>query len=214
MSAGRVRVQVVATWTGRSADALRQAQRMTIEQFAAELGASVRTVSGWRQKPGTRPQAAIQEALDASLERASDRVKAQFAALVESTSTTGHVTGESALESVTPARLIPSPRPEFGDSAYLLSIRKYIGEIVDIDNRFGSAEVVPLSMRWFRTLHDQLGAGTYDTSLERDLQAAAGELAEVVGWLAYDAAQHDLCRRMNQERCTSPGWPGIRPLSS
>lgn len=54
-------------------------------------------------------------------------------------------------------------------------------------------------MRWFRALHDKLGAGTYDASLERDLQAAAGELAEVVGWLAYDAAQHDLCRRMNQE---------------
>jgi hypothetical protein len=48
-------------------------------------------------------------------------------------------------------------------------------------------------------LHDQLGSGTYDVSLERDLQSAAGELAEVVGWLAYDAAQHDLCRRMNQE---------------
>ena len=25
------------------------------------------------------------------------------------------------------------------------------------------------------------------------------ELAEVVGWLAYDAEAHDLCRRMNQE---------------
>ena len=35
--------------------------------------------------------------------------------------------------------------------------------------------------------------------LERDLHSAAGELAEVVGWLAYDAEAHDLCRRMNQE---------------
>lgn len=31
------------------------------------------------------------------------------------------------------------------------------------------------------------------------MHSAAGELAEVVGWLAYDAAAHDLCRRMNQE---------------
>jgi hypothetical protein len=31
------------------------------------------------------------------------------------------------------------------------------------------------------------------------LHSAAGELAEVVGWLAYDAEAHDLCRRMNQE---------------
>ena len=35
--------------------------------------------------------------------------------------------------------------------------------------------------------------------LERDLQSAAAELAEVVGWLAYDAEAHDLARRMNQE---------------
>ena len=31
------------------------------------------------------------------------------------------------------------------------------------------------------------------------MQSAAGELAEVVGWLAYDAEAHDLARRMNQE---------------
>jgi hypothetical protein len=31
------------------------------------------------------------------------------------------------------------------------------------------------------------------------LQSAAGELAEVVGWLAHDAEAHDLARRMNQE---------------
>jgi hypothetical protein len=34
---------------------------------------------------------------------------------------------------------------------------------------------------------------------ERDLQSAASELAEVVGWLAYDSEAHDLARRMNQE---------------
>jgi len=40
---------------------------------------------------------------------------------------------------------------------------------------------------------------TYDPHLERDLQSAAAELAEVVGWLAYDSEAHDLARRMNQE---------------
>jgi hypothetical protein len=201
MPVGQVRVQVVATWTGTSADALRRALRMTIEQYAAELGAHPRTVAGWRQKPGRVPQAAIQEALDASLERAPDRAKAQFAALVATETPANQPAGpDQPFGSASiPAPLIPAPRPEFGDSQYLDSTRKYIWEIVDIDNRFGAAEILSLSVRWFRTLHDQLGAGTYDTSLERDLQSAAGELAEVVGWLAYDAAQHDLCRRMNQE---------------
>jgi DNA-binding transcriptional regulator YiaG len=68
-------MQVVAKWTGASADALREAQRMTIEQFAVELGAVPRTVAGWRKKPERFPQPALQEALDAMLERASDRAK-------------------------------------------------------------------------------------------------------------------------------------------
>ena len=75
--------------------------------------------------------------------------------------------------------------PEFGDAEYLQSIRSHIREIVALDNRFGGADLVKLSTRFFRTLHQQLGAGTYDPRLERDLQSAAGELAEVVGWLAY-----------------------------
>ena len=89
--------------------------------------------------------------------------------------------------------------PEFGDSEYLQAIRSHIHEIVALDNRFGAADLIRLSTRFFRTLHDHLGAGTYDPRLERDLHSAAGELAEVVGWLAYDAEAHDLCRRMNQE---------------
>jgi hypothetical protein len=68
-----------------------------------------------------------------------------------------------------------------------------------VDVNFGGADLVKLSMRFFRTLHDHLGSGTYDPGLERELNSAAGELAEVVGWLAYDAEEHDLTRRMNQE---------------
>ena len=43
----------------------------------------VRTVAYWRQRPETIPKAAIQDALDTALERAPDRVKAQFALLAE-----------------------------------------------------------------------------------------------------------------------------------
>ena len=91
------------------------------------------------------------------------------------------------------------PVVEFGDVEYLQSVRDHIREIVALDNVFGGADLVRLSTRFFRTLHNQLGAGAYDQKLERDLHAAAGELAEVVGWLAYDAEDHDLARRMNQE---------------
>lgn len=102
------------------------------------------------------------------------------------------------LVTANPAALQVAP-PEFGDGTYLQSIRDHIGQIVALDNRFGGGDLVRLSTRFFRTLHNQLGAGTYDPKLERDLHSAAGELTEVIGWLAYDAEQHDLARRMNQE---------------
>lgn len=88
---------------------------------------------------------------------------------------------------------------EFGDADYLQSVQGHIKELVALDNQFGGADLVRLSARFFRSLHDQLGAGAYEPKLERDLYAAAGELAEVVGWLAYDAEEHSLTRRMNQE---------------
>ena len=64
------------------ADALRQALRMTNESYAEHLGVAVRTVAYWRKKSESVPQPAIQETLDAALDRAPDRAKAQFAVLV------------------------------------------------------------------------------------------------------------------------------------
>jgi hypothetical protein len=189
-------MQVVGTWTAGRADVLRRALNMSSERYADYLGLAVRTVANWRDDPTIIPQQRNQEILDTALDRASDRAKAKFAALVGEADrgklTVGHV--ESSEIS-----LSASASPEFADSDYLQSIRRSILEIVELDNRFGGADLVRLSTRFFRALRDQLGAGTYDPRLERDLQSAAGELAEVAGWLAYDAAAHDLCRQMNQE---------------
>src|SRR5580700_1638675 len=77
------RMQVIASWTGGHADLLRQSLRMTNESFAEYLGVAVRTVAYWRKRPETVPKPAIQETLDAALERAPDRAKAQFALLAE-----------------------------------------------------------------------------------------------------------------------------------
>jgi hypothetical protein len=75
-------MQIITTWSAGHADALRQALRMTNESFAEHLGVAVRTVASWRKRPEIVPQPAIQETLDAALERAPDRAKAQFALLV------------------------------------------------------------------------------------------------------------------------------------
>jgi hypothetical protein len=74
---------VITEWTNGHADALRRALRMTSESFADYLGISERTVANWRKWPEKRPQSRMHELLDVALERSSDRVKAQFALLVE-----------------------------------------------------------------------------------------------------------------------------------
>jgi hypothetical protein len=189
-------MQVVATWTGSHANALQQALRMTNESYAEYLGVAVRTVAHWNEAPATIPQQRNQEILDTALERAPDRAKAQFALSVGEAERGSQPVGRVESFGIF---LSATNTSEFGDSEYLQAIRSHIHEIVAFDNRFGSADLIRLSTRFFRTLYDHLGAGTYDTKLERDLHSVAGELAEVVGWLAYDAEAHDLCRRMNQE---------------
>ncbi len=189
-------MRVIATWSGGHADLLRQAFRMTNESYAEHLSVSVRTVANWRGNPEVVPRPAIQEILDVALERAPDRVKAQFAVLIGEAEGGSH---ESSHHESFETSLNATSESEIEGSELLESINNHIHEIVALDNRFGGADLLKLSTRFFWNLRDQLGTGRYDPRLERDLHSAAGELAEVVGWLAYDAEAHDLCRRMNQE---------------
>jgi len=75
-------MQVITSWTGGHADALRQSLRMTNESYAEYLGVAPRTVANWRKNPEMVPQPEKQALLDTALDRAPDRVKAQFAHLV------------------------------------------------------------------------------------------------------------------------------------
>jgi tetratricopeptide (TPR) repeat protein len=75
-------MDVVASWTGDRADALRQALRMTNESFAGHLGVAVRTVAYWRNRPEIVPRPAMQEILDAALAQASEPVRTQFRLLL------------------------------------------------------------------------------------------------------------------------------------
>jgi transcriptional regulator with XRE-family HTH domain len=95
--------------------------------------------------------------------------------------------------------LLSLPVTTYADTAYLEAAQQHIWHIVELDNRFGGSDLARLAVRFFHSLHQQLGTGSYEPALERDLQATAGELAEVAGWLLYDADRQDDVRRMNQE---------------
>lgn len=73
---------VVATWTGWHANALRQALRMTNEEFAEHLSVAVRTVVYWRTRPEMVPRQGMQQILDVALERAPELARAQFRRLL------------------------------------------------------------------------------------------------------------------------------------
>jgi transcriptional regulator with XRE-family HTH domain len=98
-----------------------------------------------------------------------------------------------------PPLIVPAWLPEYADTDYLATVRGCIEQIIALDGRFGGADLVKLAERFFRRICNQLGTGAYDLNVKRDILATAGELAEVVGWLAYDANRQELVRRMNQE---------------
>jgi hypothetical protein len=193
-------MEMIASWTAADASALQQSLRMSNQSFAERLGVAVRTVAYWRQRPEIVPARALHPVLDEVLERAPERAKAQFTRLVAKPE--GRQAGRVEPAVMSGAGLLADsagPGPELGDAECLESVRCHIREIVALDNRFGGADLVRLSARFFHAIHDELGTGRHAPGLERDLQSAAGELAEVVGWLAYDAEAHELARRMNQE---------------
>lgn len=70
-------------WSGKEVRALREAQRMSIREFAAHLGVSDRMVSKW-EAGGERihPRPVNQAALDTSLSRSGTEVRNRFALFV------------------------------------------------------------------------------------------------------------------------------------
>ena len=100
---------------------------------------------------------------------------------------------------VVPVSPLAFPMTPYADAAYLEAAQQYIGHILVLEGRFGGTDLAPLAVRFFRSVHQQLGTGAYQPAIERDLHATAGELAEVAGWLLYDADRQDEVRRMNHE---------------
>lgn len=77
----------VRDWTRTEIHALRQARRMSVREFAAHLGVSMRIVSRWeRADAPTHPRPVNQAVLDTSLRQADADTRQRFVHLV-----TGHL---------------------------------------------------------------------------------------------------------------------------
>ncbi|SHN05145.1 hypothetical protein [Cryptosporangium aurantiacum] len=75
-------MDVVDTWTGHHASALRQALRLTNEGFADRIGTVVRTVAKWNATPDMVLTIELQRALDTILTQAPTDVRSRFALLL------------------------------------------------------------------------------------------------------------------------------------
>ncbi|MGW2395393.1 NUDIX hydrolase [Kitasatospora sp. NPDC001664] len=75
-------MDVVVSWTGRSACWLQEALRDTNEAFAARLGIAVRTVASWHKSPELLPRTEMHQLLDQALEAAAPAAQKRFALLL------------------------------------------------------------------------------------------------------------------------------------
>jgi tetratricopeptide (TPR) repeat protein/transcriptional regulator with XRE-family HTH domain len=174
-------MQVIASWTGGQADALRQSLRMTNESFAGYLGVAARTVAYWRRQPDMIPKAAIQETLDAALERAPARAKAQFALLTGEAEHGRRAERAEAFEM--PVRVpAPSLSPESslilpGAGMDDVARRVLVGQSMASDYAPPNFSLLAASEAIRREMEDTLAAGTVTSArLDRIEETVAAHI--------------------------------------
>lgn len=84
-------------------------------------------------------------------------------------------------------------------SGFADSIRTMSRHLVSLDNEMNGLPIADMAARAFKAVHRRLGTGDYEPDHERDIRAAAAELAEVAGWALFDAERQSAARRFNQE---------------
>ncbi|MGL5809803.1 MAG: hypothetical protein ACRCYQ_07665 [Nocardioides sp.] len=122
---------------------------------------------------------------------------ADFRLADEAQSADARIQRSHTLDDLLPAAVAAAD--EFLDEQYLDAARQQISHLVALDNRFGADQVADVAARFFRVVSKRLGDGAYRPSLRRDVQALAGELAEVAGWFMYDANRQEEVRPLNNE---------------
>nr|WP_052478077.1 hypothetical protein [Kibdelosporangium sp. MJ126-NF4] len=85
------------------------------------------------------------------------------------------------------------------DESYVEIVRETSRQLIRLDSLWGGIDVVGLAKRAFHVVRQRINTGGYPTRVERDLHAAGAELAEVAGWIAFDAERQELATELNHE---------------
>jgi hypothetical protein len=92
------------------------------------------------------------------------------------------------------------------------ALRENSQMLVRLESRIGGDDVLPAAVRAFRSAQASLGALRASRSATRDVLAAAGELGEVAGWIAYDAERPGLSRALARDALALTRSAGDREM--
>ncbi|MEV5833472.1 hypothetical protein [Nocardia sp. NPDC052112] len=185
---------------------------MTQDDFAAQVGYEPPTIRKWEKATATRPvRGKSAQDLDSALARLNDQQAQRFrAAVADDILATGrpHIAREVEGDEV--------KRREFGillgtaialptvDSAPIpnrigvADARRLAANVEDIAQReqiVGGTALVQTAVKELERVKAVLETSAFDEQAGKAFMRAAGELATIAGWLAYDSERHPLARR-------------------
>jgi transcriptional regulator with XRE-family HTH domain len=100
------------------------------------------------------------------------------------------------------SQLISARLPELNGErgqGFAQIIRDMSERLIILDNEMNGLPIADVAARAYKAVHRRIGEGAYDRKGERDIQAAAAELAEIAGWALFNAGKFSASRRFNQE---------------
>jgi transcriptional regulator with XRE-family HTH domain len=205
----------VDRWTGRETRLLRHALRLTVRDFAEDLGISPRTVSKWEAGGADhQPRPELQRALDTLLERATDAEQARLREALGAAALGGRHGGGSPqspaaglpdlgvavpgavaglpVASADHLRVIGQLVAEARDRAEAELVGFFAAQIEDCqvrDGSYGPVEALPGTLSVIAAI--DLAARQVARATRRDLLTLAARGAEFAGWLYRDAGALD-----------------------
>ncbi len=212
----------VSRWTSMEVRALRVAAlRETQEEFAERAGYMLPTIKKWHRATWDKPvRGRSAEALDTMLRELDDEQRARFdtetAAVGGPIPRGAEVVGRPGMALGTYAWEVDSDvrRREFGKlatavtaSAVGWSCGDHIGaadaqrllaavdELYERDQQMGGGALVQFALEQLAYAKHTLDTASYDTAAGNAFASAAGHLAVLAGWLAYDSDLHQVARR-------------------
>jgi tetratricopeptide (TPR) repeat protein len=212
-------MDVVSSWTGARADALRQALRMSNEAFAERLGAAVRTVAYWRERPASVPQPVMQAALDTVLAQAPQSVRAQFWLILTEREqdranlqpglsvaavavaddklarSSAHLESSGLFGGVMDPPAISARGLKLITPGDLVRVRSVRAHLKAIDNAHGGGTALPMATMYLGSEILPLLDGCQQKASSQGLIEALAEYEHDVGWMAYDAGQQDVAEQ-------------------